>query len=269
MTFLKHIAIAAVAALPLAAVPAAADTLDKILESKTLTIAFDPSVPPWSYKDANLNYTGYEYMIAKKLAADHGLELEIVETNGANRIPLLITNRVDIVIAAMSINDERKKVIDFSLPYGGTVTAVSGPPDVALASTDDLAGKSVAVARGTVMDTQLTAIAPAGTNIVRFEDESTTLTSILSGQLDLVAQSTSLNKTVMERDPSIVLEPKIVLGRSVHGMGMRKGDDALRTWVNAWIIENTENGTIQEYFKQVHGIDLPENVVEAVKAGES
>jgi polar amino acid transport system substrate-binding protein len=269
MTFLKHITIAAVAALPLAAVPAAADTLDKILDSKTLTIAFDPSVPPWSYKDANLNYTGYEYMIAKKLAADHGLELEIVETNGANRIPLLITNRVDIVIAAMSINDERKKVIDFSLPYGGTVTAVSGPPDVALASTDDLAGKSVAVARGTVMDTQLTAIAPAGTNIVRFEDESTTLTSILSGQLDLVAQSTSLNKTVMERDPSIVLEPKIVLGKSVHGMGMRKGDDALRTWVNAWIIENTENGTIQEYFKQVHGIDLPQNVIEAVKAGES
>jgi polar amino acid transport system substrate-binding protein len=269
MTFLKYVAVATVASLPFAAVPAAADTLDKILESKTLTIAFDPNVPPWSYKDADLNYTGYEFMIAKKLAEDHGLTLEIVETNGANRIPLLLTNRVDLVVAAMSITDERKEVIDFSLPYGGTVNAVSGPPDVAVSSVDDLAGKSVAVARGTISDTQLTAIAPAGANIVRFEDESTTLTSILSGQLDLVAQSTSLNKTIMERDPSIVLEPKIELVTSQHGIGMRKGEDALRAWVNAWIVENTENGAIPEYFQQVHGIPLPQGVVDAVKASES
>jgi len=101
----KLVAAASVAALPLALSPdtAAADTLERLLESKTLTIAFDPSVPPWSYKDQDLNYTGYEYMIAKKLADDHGLELEIVETNGANRIPLLITGKVDLVISAMTI----------------------------------------------------------------------------------------------------------------------------------------------------------------------
>ncbi|MBP6770338.1 MAG: hypothetical protein KA171_21355 [Reyranella sp.] len=74
MTFLKSmIAVTAVVALPFVAVPAAADTLDKILESKTLTIAFDPSVPPWSYKDENLNYTGYEWLVASKFAADNGL----------------------------------------------------------------------------------------------------------------------------------------------------------------------------------------------------
>ena len=240
-----------------------------ILESKTLTIAFDPSVPPWSYKDADLNYAGYEYMIAKKLADDHGLELNIVETNGANRVPHLITNRVDLVVAAMTITDERKEVIDFSLPYGGTETAVSGPVDMELDSVDDLVGKSVAVARGTVMDTQLTEIAPERTNIVRFEDESTVLTSILSGQLDLVAQATSLNKTIMERDPSIQLEPKIVLGTGLHGIGMRKGDDALKAWVDEWIIENVQNGTIPEYFEQVHGVEIPQGVVETVTAAAS
>jgi len=267
----KLVAAASVAVLPLALSPegAAADTLENILESKTLTIAFDPSVPPWSYKDQDLNYTGFEYMIAKKLADDHGLELEIVETNGANRIPLLITGKVDLVISAMTITEERKQVIDFSLPYGGTQTAVSGPADVVLSSPEDLVGQRVAVARGTVMDTQLTAIAPAGAEVVRFEDESTTLTSILSGQLDLVAQSTSLNKTIMERDPSIVLEPKIILGTGMHGIGMRKGEEKLKAWVDDWIIENTENGTIQEYFKQVHGVDMPEGVTEAVMADRS
>ncbi|WP_435171048.1 transporter substrate-binding domain-containing protein [Falsirhodobacter sp. 1013] len=261
MKFINILAAAAVALVPAVA---SADTLDKIESSKTLTIAFDPGVPPWSYKDEKLDYAGYEWMVASKLAADNGWTLKVVETNGANRIPLLMTGQVDIVVAAMSITDERKKVIDFSIPYGGTQTAVSGPPDVPISTPDDLVGQTIAVARGTVMDNQLTALAPAGTNIVRFEDEATTLTSILSGQTDLVAQATSLNHTIMQRDPSIVLEPKVVLGTSRHGIGLRKGDDALKAEIDAWIIANMKDGTLQGFFEKAHGSPMPDFVVEDV-----
>ncbi|WP_136686081.1 transporter substrate-binding domain-containing protein [Falsirhodobacter xinxiangensis] len=255
-----------IAAAALALLPgiAAADTLDKVEGGKTLTIAFDPGVPPWSYKDANLDYAGYEWMVASKLAADNGWELKVVETNGANRIPLLMTGQVDIVVAAMSITDERKKVIDFSIPYGGTQTAVSGAPDNQIASVEDLVGKSIAVARGTVMDTQLTDMALPGTNIVRFEDEATTLTSILSGQLDLVAQATSLNHTIMQRNPGIVLEPKVILGTSRHGIGLRKGDEPLKAKIDEWITANMKDGTLQKFFEEAHGSPMPDFVVEDV-----
>ena len=77
-----------------------------------------------------------------------GLTLKVVETNGANRIPLLIAGQVDVIWTATSITDERKEVIDFSIPYAGTQTAVSGPEDIIIDTPGDLAGKSIAVARG-------------------------------------------------------------------------------------------------------------------------
>jgi len=261
---LKKIIAALIAVIPVLATPAMADTLDKIKSSGTFTIAFDPGVPPWSYKDANLKYAGYEYLAASKFAADHKWTLKIVETNGANRIPLLMTSQVDVVWSAMSITDERKKVIDFSIPYGGTQTAVSGPANINIAKPEDLVGKSIAVARGTIMDNQLTALAPAGTNIVRFEDEATTLTSILSGQLQLVAQSTSLNRTIEKRDPKIVLQPKIVLGTSFHGIGIRKQDEALKKEIDAWLLANMKDGTLQKFFEEAHGTPMPDFVTKQV-----
>ncbi|WNJ88030.1 transporter substrate-binding domain-containing protein [Bosea sp. 685] len=256
-----------VAVLTSCLVPSAqAQTLDRITKSGTLRIAFDPNVPPWSYKDSNLRYAGYELMVAEKFAKDLGFKLEIVETNGANRIPLLMTNKVDLVFAAMTITDERKKVIEFSLPYGGTETAVSGPIGAKVAAPADLVGKRIAVARGTVMDTQVSAIAPAGTEVVRFEDESTAMTAIVSRQLEFIAQSTSLNQTIMTKDPALKIEPKVILGTGLHGIGMRKGDDALKARVDAWVKANMADGTLQKFFEQAHGMAMPKRVVEAATA---
>ncbi len=264
---MKFFRLALAAAIALAPVAGIAQTLDRIKQRGILTIAFDPNVPPWSFKDADLHYAGYEYLVAKQFADDHDLELEVVETNGANRIPLLMTNKVDLVFAAMTITPERKEVISFSLPYGGTQTAVNGPADLAIASADDLAGQRIAVARGTLQDDQVTKIAPSGAQVVRFEDESTALTSILSGQMDLIAQATSLNKTLMERDPSLNIEPKVVLGTGMHGIGMRKGEDDLKAWVDEWVEAKMKDGTLQRFFEEIHGIPMPENVVEAASNG--
>lgn len=263
MSLRKTIAVL-IAVVPVFTATAMADTLDKIKSSGTFTIAFDPGVPPWSFKDDKLNYAGYEFKTASKFAADHNWTLKIVETNGANRIPLLMTGQVDAVWSAMSITDERRKVINFSVPYAGTQTAVSGPADIEITKPEDLVGKSIAVARGTIMDNQLTALAPGGTDIVRFEDEATTLTSILSGQLQLVAQSTSLNHTIEKRDPKIVLQPKIVLGTSFHGVGMRKEDEALKKVIDEWLLANMKDGTMQMLFEEAHSVPMPEFVTKEI-----
>lgn len=268
MNICKFLLPAALALAPvMAPVMAGAQTLDRIRESGTLTIAFDPSVPPWSYKDDSLNYAGYEYMVATKLAADHGLRLEIVETNGANRIPLLLTGKVDLVIAAMTITEERKEVIAFSLPYAGAETAVSGPAELALAAPADLAGQQIAVARGTIMDDQVTAIAPADARIVRFEDEATTQTAVISGQMDLIAQNVTRNRSLMEKRPDLKLEAKIILGTGVHGIGMRKGEADLQAWVDDWVQARMQDGTLQGFYQQVHGVAMPKAVVDAASAG--
>jgi polar amino acid transport system substrate-binding protein len=244
------------------------DTLARIQQAKKIRIAMDPNLPPWSYKNDKLEMTGSEYETAQLLAHDLGVELEMVPTNGASRIPLLLTDKADLVVAAMTITPERQKVIDFSNPYSGTTSVVAAPKGLVIKSVTDLVGKRVAVARGTVMDTDLTAMAPKGTEIVRFEDEATTMTSVLSGQVDIVAESVTLNEAINKRDPSKQLETKLVLRNSLHGMGMRKGDKRLKDWIDQWIKTNMANGKLVAVFKKHQAIDLPGAVVQAAQAAQ-
>ena len=84
---------------------------------------YRPGVPPYGMKDAALKSTGSDVETARLLAQDLGVELEIVPTTGANRVPFLQTNKADIVISSMSITPERQKVVDFGAlcrhPGGG------------------------------------------------------------------------------------------------------------------------------------------------------
>lgn len=241
----------------------AADTLDKIKAAGTIRIAIDLSVPPWSYKDDNLNATGSEVEAAKLLASDLGVKMEIITTNGANRIPFLMSNRADIIMSALSITDERRKLIAFSLPYSGNTTFVAAPKDMEIKSFADLSGKRIAVTRGTTNDSDITKAAPSDAEIVRFEDEATTMTAVVSDQMDIVAQAQTLIDLINKKNPGKNLEPKLTLRTATMGVGMRKEDTDLKNWVDEWTKKNIENGKLQAIYKQFQGSDLPKAVVEA------
>jgi len=241
------------------------DTLTRIQQTKKIRIAIDPNVPPWSYKNDKLELTGSEYDTAVLLAKDIGATMEVVITNGASRIPLLMTDKADIVVSAMTITPEREKVVAFSRPYSGTTSAVAGPKNVEIKTLNDLVGKRVAVARGTVHDTDMTKMAPPGVELVRFDDESTTMTAVLSGQVDFIAQSTTLTEGINKRNPAKQLENKVILRNSLHGMAMRKEDVKLKAWVDQWVKTNMENGKLEAIFKKHQNADLPAEVVKAAK----
>jgi polar amino acid transport system substrate-binding protein len=264
----RTFSIAALATLAFASATAHAqsDTLARIQQTKKIRIAIDPNVPPWSYKNDKLEMTGSEYEAAQLLAKDLGATLEMVTTNGASRIPLLMTDKADIVVAAMTITPEREKVVAFSRPYSGTTSAVAGPKNLAIKSLDDLVGKRVAVARGTVHDTDMTKMAPPGVELVRFDDESTTMTAVMSGQVDFIAQSITLTQQINQRNPARQLENKVVLRNSLHGTAMRKEDTKLKAWVDQWIKTNMENGKLEAIFRKHQNADLPAAVVQAAKS---
>ncbi len=262
-TFL--LAATSVAAMACLSVHAQTDTLARIQQTRKIRVAIDASVPPWSFKNDKLELAGSEYETAKMMAADLGATIEVVPTNGASRIPLLTTDKADLVVAAMTITPEREQVIDFSAPYSGTTTMISAPKGMNIKTMQDLVGKRIAVTRGTVMDSDLTKMLPPGVEVVRFEDEATTMTAIASGQLDILAISTTLNEVINRRNPARAIEGKIVLRSGLHGMGMRKGDTRLREWINQWIKTNMNNGRLQAVFRKYHNADLP---VEVVKAGK-
>jgi len=258
MAYRRTILVAALC-LAAAAGPAVADTLADIRTRGTLRVAVDLGLPPYGTVDAAMQPTGSDVAAARLLAADLGVKLEIVPAVGANRIPFLQTNKVDMVMASFSITEERKKVVDFSIPYGVISIICAAPAGNAIKEAADLKGQTVAVTRGTGADMDATKLSKSGPafNIVRFEDDATLITALASGQQSIMISAPAQLAEVVRKAPSSKIEQKFLVRTNGYAVGLRKGDDALRTYVNAWIEKGLANRTLRTAYQTFHGTDLP------------
>ncbi len=263
----KHILALCMIATIAAACPAAhADTLSGIKQNQTIKVAIDLGNPPFGLKTPQLEPAGFDVHVAQMLAKDLGVKLEIVPTTGPSRIPFLMSGRADIIISTLANTPDRAKVIDFSLPYAAVLNIVAAPRSMHIAGPQDLAGLRIAATRGTTNDVELTKVAPATASIVRFDDEATTLTSVTSGQLKVVAQNPQMVKLMNEKTPGLDLEQKFVLKQIQFGIGMRKDEPALKDWINGWIKNNLGNGKLNQLYKQDIGTDLPAAITHPLPA---
>ncbi|MDR3376840.1 MAG: transporter substrate-binding domain-containing protein, partial [Ancalomicrobiaceae bacterium] len=245
--------LAAAGALAGIASPVWADTLADIKARKKLLVAVDIGSPPFGMSDASMQPIGSDVESAKLLAADLGYPLEIVEVTSPNRVAFLLTGKADLVMASFSINEERKKVIDFSDPYGVIQIVIAASKDTAIKSLDDLVGKRVGTTRGSTNDKEATTRAQ-GAEMVRYDDDSTLVTALISGQVGIMASSPQIMAAVNARRPADPLEVKIVLKTNPYAIGIRKGDDALRAAVNEWVHTNLKNGKLNEIYKRYNGV---------------
>ncbi|WP_266064830.1 transporter substrate-binding domain-containing protein [Brucella intermedia] len=243
------------------AMPALAqDTLATIKSTGKIRVALEFGRPPWGFKGNDLKPAGSDYETAVLLAKDLGVELEIVEVTGPNRVPFLISNKADVVISTFSVTPERQKVVDFSVPYASAIQYVAASESLDLKNNGDLQGKRVGVTRGTTGDTALTKLNIPGIEIVRFDDEATNMTAFASGQVDIVVQEPAVIKRVAEQNPEKKIEQKLMIADFDVGIGMRKGDQLLHNAVNSWVKSNLSNGKLNDIYKKYHGVDLPHKI---------
>ncbi len=235
-----------------------ADTLDDIKARKKVLIAVDLGTPPFGMTDAKLQPQGSDVETARQVAKDLGVELELVQVTGPNRIPFLMTGKADMVIATFSITPERAKVIAFSKPYGASEFVVAAPKNVAIKSLADLPGKRIAVVRGNMQDALLTPLAPKGTTIVRFDDDATVTAAVVSGQVDGLSTPNALATAIARQNPSKNLETKFTIKSIPYAIGIRKQDTKLKKWLDAWVDSNTKNGRLAAIYQQWVGAPLPD-----------
>lgn len=243
--------------------PAHANDLDTIRANNAIRVAIDLGAPPFGTKDNTLKPIGSDVETAELLARDLGVKLEIVPTTGANRVPFLLTNKADLVIASFSITPERQKVVAFSVPYAAIQAVVGAPKDMALTSLDQLVGKTVISTRGTTNDMAITKQAVPGTNILRFDDDATSITAVVSGQGDIFATAPPLLGAINKKSPGKNMESKIVLSTAMLGIGLDKKSTQLKAWVDDWVRANLKNGKLNDAYEKHHGSPLPENVLSA------
>lgn len=237
---------------------AAAQSVADIKKKGEITVGMLVDFPPYGTTNAQNQPDGYDADVAKLLAKDLGVKLDLVPVTGPNRIPFLLTNKVDLLIASLAITPERAKQVDFSDPYAAATIVLYGDKDVKIKDAADLKGKRIGVARASTQDVALSAIAPPGTEIRRFDDDASGMQALLSGQVDALGCSTTVAAQIAKRAPAGKFEQKMVLKQQVMGIALRPGQDELKKAVNDFIARNKANGELNKLYQKWLGTDFPD-----------
>ena len=235
---------------------ASAQTTEEIKKKGTITVGVLVDFPPYGTVDASNNPDGYDADVAKLLAKDLGVKLTLVPVTGPNRIPFLLTNKVDVLVASLAVTPERAKQVQFSRPYSAATIVLYGLKKTNIKTPADLKGLRVAVARASTQDTALTAIAPAGTEIRRFDDDASAMQALLSGQVDAIGCSTTVAAQIAKRAGD-AYENKLVLKQQFMAVAMRQGQPDLQKSVDAFVAKNTANGELNKLYQKWLQTDLP------------
>jgi polar amino acid transport system substrate-binding protein len=249
-------ALATVTLLAAWAPSASAQTADEIKKKGTLTVGMLVDFPPYGTVDTSNNPDGYDADVAKLLAKDLGVKLNLVPVTGPNRIPFLLTNKVDVLVASLAVTPERARQVQFSRPYSAATIVLYAAKKANIKTPADLKGVRVAVARASTQDTALTAIAPEGTEIRRFDDDASAMQALLSGQVDAIGCSTTVAAQIAKRAGDS-FENKLVLKQQFMAVAMRQGQADLLKTVDAFVAKNTANGELGKLYKKWLQSDLP------------
>lgn len=234
-----------------------ADELGDIMKSGTVRIAVPQDFPPFGSVGPDLQPQGYDIDMAKLVAAKMGVSLTLVPVTSENRLPYLQTKKVDLIISSLGKTPDRAKVVDFSTEYAPYVSGVFGPPDIAVASPADLAGKSIAVTRGALEDLEVTKIAPPGTNITRYGDNQSTISAFLAGQTQLIGTSSAVASAIIARHPPRLPGLKFTLKNSPCFIGVSKDEPALLAKLNSIIAAAKADGSLNTICVKWLGTPLP------------
>ena len=233
-----------------------ADELDEITKAGELKVGIFEDFPPFSSAGTDLVSQGYDIDVINALAKALGVKPKLTGITGQNRIPSLTEHKLNLLVS-VGVSDERKKVVAFTAPYAPYSIDVMGPSALAVKTVADLAGKTVAVNRGTLEDTSLTAVAPKTTDIQRFNDYNGVISAFLSGQVQLMVVGNDVGASVLAKHPDIKPESKFQLLNSPSAMAINKGEDRLLAKLDETLAKMKKDGTLDSISKKWLFIPLP------------
>ena len=223
--------------------PVRADVMDDIAKAGVINVGVFGDFPPFSSVASDMSVQGYDVDVANAIADALKVKLNLVQVTGQNRIPYLTQKRVDLLLS-VGYSAEREKVIDFTKAYAPYYIAVIGPQALKVESKADLANMSVAVNRGTLEDTSLTAAAAPTTDIKRFDNYNSVIQAFISGQTQLMVVGNDVGAQVLAKQDQLKPEQKFQLMTSPSHIGLNKGEDRLKTAINDAIAKMLADGQL-------------------------
>jgi polar amino acid transport system substrate-binding protein len=237
------------------ATTAFAVTPEEIKAKGTATVGVQMDQFPWGFIDPKGQNDGFDIEIAKLIGKELGVEVKFERITGQNRIPLLVNGNVDFLVPSMTITEERAKVIQYVIPYSSNDITVWGKKDAAIKANEDLGKYMIGVNRGSAFDPLLVKVAPPNTQIKRFDDDATTVQSLLSGQVDAIVGSITYGLVIKQAGYDAQFERKYKVADNFQGMAVRKGDQEMLDFLTDFVTRHTADGTLDALYKKWIGVD--------------
>ena len=212
------------------------------VEAGKLTMATNATFPPYEMTTDSGEIEGIDVDTAKAIAEKLGLELQIDDMEFDAALLSVQQGKADIVMAGVTVTDERKAVMDFSDSYATGIQSVIVPEGSDITSVDDLAGKKIGTQRGTTG--YLYCSDDFGEDaVVAYDNGLTAVQALNNGQVDAVVIDNEPAKAYVESNPGLkILDTSYA--EEDYAIGLAKGS-ALEDAINAALEELKADGTLQ------------------------
>lgn len=208
-----------------------------------LTMSTNAAFPPYEMTTDSGEFEGIDVEIAGAIAEKLGLELQIDDMDFDAALLAAQSGKSDMVMAGVTVNEERLKVMDFSNTYASGVQVIIVPEGSEIATADDLAGHLIGTQRGTTGNIYCTDDFGED-SVIAYDNGLTAVQALNNGQVDCVVIDSAPAQEFVAANPGLViLDTEYV--QEDYAIGMAKGNTALVEAINAALAELQADGTVQ------------------------
>lgn len=208
-----------------------------------LTMSTNAAFPPYEMTTDSGDFEGIDIDVAAAIAEKLGLELQVDDMDFDAALLAAQSGKSDIVMAGVTVTDERQKVMDFSDTYAEGIQSIIVPEDSDIASADDLAGKIIGTQRGTTGYIYCTDDFGED-SVVAYDDGLTAVQALNNGQVDAVVIDNAPAKEFVAANPGLKILDT-AYAQEDYAIGVAKGNTELLNAINGALEELQADGTLQ------------------------
>ena len=219
-------------------------TYDRMVERDGVIVGVKNDQPGLGYEDATTGErTGFDVDIARWIAASLGFaedQIEYVTIPSANREQAIVNGDIDYYVGTYSITDSRKEQIDFAGPYfitGQGLLVAADNDDIN--GPDDLEGKIVCSVTGSTPLQRIRDEYNPG-DTVEYDTYSQCVEQLKAGSVDAITTDEAILAGYVAQEPDALKIAGEPFSEERYGVGLEKGDTALKDWINALFNDNGE-----------------------------
>ena len=243
------------------AAPAAADTLDEVVDRGTLRCGVVLDFSPIGFRDSNNEPAGFDVEYCKDLAAALEVDHEILPLTWAERLPVIVTGRADVVFGATSDSLARARTVGFTIPYAIYYAQGVVGKDSGIETFEDIRGKRVAAAVGTVPEQEWLKIAAEWGEedlYQGYQSENEVFLAVAQGKADIGITTNTAVKPVTDQYDNVIPGPRMPWTTDYTSVVGPRKDVSWLNYLNLFITHQVRSGRYQELWGSYVGGEAPE-----------